>query len=268
VSIPTVLTVAGSDPSGGAGIQADLKTFGALGAYGCAVLTSLTAQSTRGVSAVHPVPAAFVAQQVTTLVEDVRVEATKVGMLGTGEVARTVAGLCREGVLPRVVLDPVMVSTAGSRLLEQDAVDAVRGMLADVCLVTPNLAEAGVLLGVDPAETVPEMHHQARALCALGAPRVLLKGGHLGEDAVAVDVWATGEGTVELRGDRVRTRNTHGTGCTLSSAVTALVPQRPTWLGAAQDAKAWLAGALARADELDIGHGPGPVHHFHALWPR
>ncbi|OLT16362.1 bifunctional hydroxymethylpyrimidine kinase/phosphomethylpyrimidine kinase [Serinicoccus sp. CUA-874] len=258
-----VLTVAGSDPSGGAGIQADLKTFAALGAYGCAVLTSLTAQSTQGVTGVLPVPAAFVQEQVETLVADLDVAATKIGMLGTAEVARTVGDLCRSGSLPRVVLDPVMVSTAGSRLLDEDAIEEVRSMLPHVAAITPNLPEAAVLLGLDPeaqAGDVATMRDQALALRDLGAERVLLKGGHLA-DGDAVDVWADADGLTELRTPRVDTPHTHGTGCTLSSAITALVPVRDTWIEAVTDAKDWLTGALERGRDLAIGHGPGPVHH-------
>ncbi len=269
-SVPHVLTIAGSDPSGGAGIQADLKTFSALGAYGCAVLTSLTAQSTRGVTGVHGVPAGFVAEQVGTLLADVRVDATKIGMLGTAAVVKAVTGLVRSGGLGPVVLDPVMVSTAGSRLLDEDAVAAMRELLPHVDAVTPNLPEAAVLLGLDPdaaATDVPGMRQQARDLQGRGAARVLLKGGHAaGQDAV--DVWADGDDLHELHAPRVGTGNTHGTGCSLSSAVAALLPQRDSWLAAVGDAKEWLTGALAHADELSVGRGPGPVHHFWQLWDR
>ena len=263
--VPHVLTVAGSDPSGGAGIQADLKTFSALGAYGCAVLTSLTAQSTRGVTAVHPVPPEFVAEQVRTLVEDVRLDATKIGMLGTAAMARAVGELILDGTLPDVVLDPVMVSTAGSRLLDEDAVEAVRELLPHVALVTPNLPEAAVLLGTEVATDLDGARDQATALLHLGAPRVLVKGGHApGPDAV--DVYGDGDGLREISAPRVATRNTHGTGCTLSSAIAALRPRHDGWWDAVTHAKTWLTGALAHADELSVGAGPGPVHHFYELW--
>ena len=270
MSIPRVLAIAGSDPSGGAGIQADLKTFSALRAYGCAALTSLTAQSTQGVTGIHPVPAAFVREQVETLLADVRLNAVKIGMLGTAEVVEVVTDLVRDQLTCPVVLDPVMVSTAGSRLLDQDAVEAIRALtpLADV--ITPNLAEAAVLLGRDEqastaAVTIEAMRQQARALRDLGAPRVLLKGGHA-TGLQAVDVWVDGDTLRVLRARRIDTANTHGTGCTLSSAVAALVPQRHTWLEAVTDAKAYLTGALRHADELSVGQGPGPVHHFFQLW--
>lgn len=276
-----VASIAGSDPSGGAGIQADLKTFSALGAYGCAVLTALTAQSTRGVSGVHPVPAAFVREQVETLVEDVDVHATKVGMLGTAEVAREVSALCRDGALAQVVLDPVMVSTAGSRLLDARAVDEVRSMLPHVAVVTPNLPEAAVLLGLeadDQARDVATMREHALRLQELGARRVLLKGGHLdpaepadeperGSAGGAVDFWVDEDGITTLCAPRVDTVHTHGTGCSLSSAIAALRPQRDGWLPAVADAKRWLGGALEQGRDLGIGHGPGPVHHFWQWWP-
>lgn len=269
--VPHVLTIAGSDPSGGAGIQADLKTFSALGAYGCAVLTSLTAQSTRGVTGVHAVPPAFVREQVQTLVADVRIDATKIGMLGTAEVVDVVADLVRTGLGGPVVLDPVMVSTAGSRLLDEDAVTGLRAMLPHVDAITPNLPESAVLLGLEPGDAATDlaaMRDQARRLQDLGAGRVLLKGGHARvQGAEAVDVWADGDDVHELRSSRVGTVNTHGTGCSLSSAVAALLPQRPSWLASVTDAKEWLTGALRHADELSVGQGPGPVHHFWDLWP-
>ncbi|WP_462418985.1 bifunctional hydroxymethylpyrimidine kinase/phosphomethylpyrimidine kinase [Kytococcus sp. Marseille-QA3725] len=265
MSAPTVLSVAGSDPSGGAGIQADLKTFSALGAYGCAAMTALTAQSTQGVTGIHAVPPEFVRQQVTTLVDDVRLDAVKIGMLGTVEVAEAVAGLVREVLRCPVVLDPVMVSTAGSRLLDASAVEAVCALAPHVDVVTPNGPEAAVMLGVDGARDVDEQVRQAVELqCRLGT-RVLLKGGHLPGDPV-VDVWVD-EGQVHtLDAPRVHTGNTHGTGCTLSSAIAALYPQRDGWLEAVTDAKAWLTEALRHADELQVGHGAGPVHHFHTMW--
>lgn len=264
--IPHVLTIAGSDPSGGAGIQADLKTFSALGAFGCAVITSLTAQSTRGVTGVHVVPPKFVREQVETLVDDVRIDAVKIGMLATADVATTVAALIAERRLSNVVLDPVMVSAAGSRLLDEDAIDAVRAMLPYADVLTPNLPEAAVLLGCDAATTVDQMRAQARALRDdLGARRVLLKGGHF-DAGDASDVWVDEAGEQLLRAPRVGTPNTHGTGCTLSSAIAALRPQRDDWLTATRDAKAWLTGALQHADELHIGTGAGPVHHFYDLW--
>lgn len=264
-TVPVALTIAGSDPSGGAGIQADLKTFSALGAYGCAVLTAATAQSTRGVTGVHPIPPEFVAEQIATLVDDVRLDATKIGMLGSAETAAAVGAAIPTLGCP-VVLDPVMVTTSGSRLLDDDAVDAVRDLLPLADLVTPNLPEAGVLLGHAEASTLDEQRDQARAIRDLGAPRVLLKGGHHA-GTEAIDAYADENGVRLLRAPRVDTRNTHGTGCTLSSAIAALLPRHENdWPATIRAAKAWLTEALEAGDRLRIGHGPGPVHHFHRWW--
>ena len=262
---PVALTIAGSDPSGGAGIQADLKTFSALGAFGTSVITALTAQSTTGVTGVHVVPAEFVTRQLETLVADVRIDAIKIGMLADAAVADAVREFLVRHAPGIVVLDPVMVATSGDRLLADDAVAAVRMLLPLSSVITPNLGESAVLLGGPVAVDVDEMADQAAALRALGAPRVLLKGGHLGGDT-SVDVLVDEHGTTLLAAPRVPTANTHGTGCTLSSALAALRPRRPDWVETARDAKVWLTQALRRADELEIGHGHGPVHHFHALW--
>ena len=270
---PVVAAIAGSDPSGGAGMQADLKTMSALGAYGCAVITALTAQSTRGVTGVHAVPADFVRHQVETLVEDVALDAVKVGMLATADIIGVVAELTATTLTCPVVLDPVMVATSGDRLLDETAVDALRTLIPLVDAVTPNIPEAAALLGSPPATSLDAMRDQATALHAAGARRVLLKGGHSTPEqdrtgaGEVVDVWVDEGGLYEVRGRRVTTSNSHGTGDTLSSALASLLPQRTSWLDAVIEAKAWLTDALAGADALDIGAGPGPVHHFHALWP-
>jgi hydroxymethylpyrimidine/phosphomethylpyrimidine kinase len=279
---PVVLSIAGSDPSGGAGIQADLKTFSALGAYGTCVITALTAQNTRGVTGVHPVPAAFVRQQLDTLADDVRIDAVKIGMLGGADVVREVGAFLAERAFDVVVLDPVMVATSGDRLLAPDAVAALRELLPLASIITPNLPEAVDLLGCAPATDVDGMLAQAEALLALGPRRVLLKGGHLigsgasaaaDGQAEAVDVLACSHGGRHVLSEaRVATTNTHGTGCTLSSAVAALVPQRESWGVAVREAKQWLTDALKAADDLGIQRipdegGHGPVHHFHAVWP-
>ena len=263
---PVALTIAGSDPSGGAGIQADLKTFSALGVYGASVIVALTAQSTTGVTGVHVVPTDFVTQQLETLVADVRLDAIKIGMLANAGIAGAVASFLREHSCDVVVLDPVMVATSGDRLLADDAVEAVRRLLPLASLITPNLPEAAALLDGSVATNVAQMREQAHALMSLGAQRVLLKGGHLEGSDEAVDVFIepAGEHTLSVR--RVRTVNTHGTGCTLSSALAALRPQRDTWVDTVRDAKAWLTGALAAADTLEVGRGHGPVHHFYEIW--
>lgn len=216
MTVPIALSIAGSDPSGGAGIQADLKTFSALGAYGTAVITALTAQNTTGVTGVHVVPAGFVTEQLETLVADVSIDAVKIGMLANAKIVGAVAGFLARQRYDLVVLDPVMVATSGDRLLSNQAADAMRGLLPAASVITPNLAEAAVLLLHGPvAASVAAMHDQAHALLALGAQRVLLKGGHLpggdGGGGVAsaemVDVFLGPEGEHELRGPRVaRTR--------------------------------------------------------------
>jgi len=264
---PVALTIATSDPSGGAGIQADLKTFSALGAYGTAVLVALTAQNTRGVTGIHVLPQEFIAQQLDTLVEDVAVDAVKIGMLADADVVRTVADALERHRPPAVVLDPVMVATSGDRLLTTDAVEVLRSRLLPlVDLVTPNLPEAADLLGRPVAHTVAEAEEHARALRELGARRVLVKGGHHVQAAESLDVYADASGVHHLAAARVETKNTHGTGCTLSAAIAALLPRRPDWLTAVRDAKDYVTAALAAADSLGVGSGSGPVHHFHAWW--
>lgn len=265
--IPTILSIAGTDPSGGAGIQADLKAFSALGGYGTTVITALVAQTTTGVSEVHDVPPEFVRSQLDTLLTDVRVDAVKIGMLSSTEIIEVVAAAIDTYRLPNVVVDPVMVAKSGDRLLAADAVEALRTVLlprAD--LITPNLPEAADLLGEEEATDLDRMHDQAERLLALGPRRVLLKGGHL-SGPTSTDLLLSADGDVEtLTADRVNTTNTHGTGCTLSSAIATLRPQRPTWSQAVRDAKDYLTEALRHADKLDIGKGKGPVHHFHAWW--
>ena len=263
--IPNVLTIAGTDPSGGAGIQADLKTFSALGAFGTCVTTAVVAQNTQGVEAVHQVPPEFVEQQLDVLLADVRVDAAKIGMLGTAELVHCVAdGVRRLQGVP-VVLDPVMVATSGDRLLAADAVAALRDdLLPEVDLITPNLPEAADLLGEPVAGDEDAMREQMQRLSKLG-PRVLLKGGHLGGDESVDLLYAEGD-IHRLTAPRVTTTSTHGTGCTLSAAITALRPQRERWLDAVVDAKAYLTEALRAAERLDVGKGHGPQHHFHAWW--
>lgn len=283
---PVVATIAGSDPSGGAGIQADLKTFSALGAYGCAVVTALTAQNTRGVTDVHAVPADFVRAQFDTLVADVDLDAIKIGMVADGAIAAAIADvlsdLAARGTDTVVVLDPVMVATSGDRLLAADAEDVVRRRLVPAAdLITPNVDEAAALLGVDRAGSVDELRTQATALRDHGARRVLLKGGHLARPGGptgdrSLDVLVDADGTIhEIAGERIDTVNTHGTGCTLSSAIAALRPVSPDWVTAVRRAKDYLTQALRHADELQIGRpgtdgrsvGHGPVHHFAGVWP-
>jgi hydroxymethylpyrimidine/phosphomethylpyrimidine kinase len=268
MSTAVALTVAGSDPSGGAGIQADLKTFSALGVYGTAVLTALTAQNTRGVTGVHPVPAEFVGRQLRTLLDDVEVHATKLGMLGTAEVVREVAAVLAERRAGPVVCDPVMVATSGDRLIDDDAVTAVRTELLPLAdLITPNVPEAAALLGGDPVTEVDALPDQALALLELGPRAVLLKGGHLGGPE-SVDVLATARGVLVTHRPRVATTATHGTGCTLSSAVAALAARSGSadWSSVVEAARDYLQRALAAGSSLGIGSGHGPVHHFAGVW--
>ncbi|MEV6756577.1 bifunctional hydroxymethylpyrimidine kinase/phosphomethylpyrimidine kinase [Streptomyces sp. NPDC051214] len=274
-SPPIALTIAASDPSGGAGIQADLKAFSANGAYGTAVLTALTAQNTQGVTGIHAIPPAFVTEQLDTLFADVAVDAVKIGMLADAAIAAAVADALERHRPRYVVLDPVMVSTSGHRLLEADAVTVLRDRLLPLAdLITPNLPEAGDLLGIAAAQNRTDAVEQARALVRTGAKRVLLKGGHHTHDAESVDILveatdatgARGTSVTELSAPRVNTRNTHGTGCTLSAAIAALRPQRDDWPTAVRAAKKYLTGALRAADTLHVGHGHGPVHHFHQYW--
>ncbi len=267
--IPVALTVAGSDPSGGAGIQADLNTFSALGAYGTAVLTALTAQNTRGVTGVHAVPAEFVGEQLRTLLDDVDVHATKLGMLGTAEVVREVAAVLTERRPGPVICDPVMVATSGDRLISDAAVTAMRTELLPVAdLITPNVPEAAALLDAAPATDVAQLPDQARALLQLGPRAVLLKGGHLGGDD-SVDVLATADGVWTTARPRVATTATHGTGCTLSSAIAALVARSGggEWLPLVEQARDYLQRGLEAGESLGIGSGHGPVHHFAGIWP-
>lgn len=264
--IPNVLTIAGTDPSGGAGIQADLKAFSALGAYGMAVTTALVAQNTQGVARILHLPADFVAAQIDTLFADVRVDAVKIGMIDTAEVASVVAERLRHHKAGPIVLDPVMVAKSGDRLLADDAISDLRSDLLPLAeVITPNLPEAAVLLEETPADTLDGMKAAARALHRLGPRHVLVKGGHLAEDD-SPDVLFDGETLTVLPAERIPTENTHGTGCTLSAAIAALIPQRASTVEAVTDAKAYLTAALQTSSRLDVGRGHGPVHHFHALW--
>jgi hydroxymethylpyrimidine/phosphomethylpyrimidine kinase len=263
--IRNVLSIAGTDPSGGAGVQADLKTFSALGVYGMTVATALVAQNTRGVAAIHQVPADFITRQLETLFEDVRVDAVKIGLLATADTVRAVAAALATHRPPYVVLDPVMVASSGDRLLAADAVSTLREeLLPLVDLVTPNLAEAAVLLGEDEAGDEDETLAQLERLQRL-TPGILITGGDLGGDE-SVDLLAIDGSVTRLRSPRVQTRNTHGTGCTLSSAIAALRPQRADWRSSISDAKDYVTGALLAADALEVGGGRGPLHHFHGVW--
>ncbi len=262
------LTIAGSDSSGGAGIQADLKSFAALQVYGASVITALTAQNTRGVESVLAVPAGFVLAEMRAVAADLDVRAIKIGMLGTSAVIDVVV----EGLklFPRVpvVLDPVMVAASGDRLLDVNAIGTLRRALLPLAtLITPNLAEGAILLDEAVAAGDSEMAQQARKLLNLGAKAVLLKGGHAAGPE-AVDIFVDGDAEMRLVAPRLETRNTHGTGCTLSAAIAAELAKGASLRAAVETAKAYVTAAIAGGDTLQVGKGRGPLHHFHAWWPK
>ncbi|MBB4017839.1 hydroxymethylpyrimidine/phosphomethylpyrimidine kinase [Chelatococcus caeni] len=260
------VTIAGSDSSGGAGIQADLKTFSALGVYGASVITALTAQNTLGVQAIHDVPAAFVAQQIDSVFSDLFVRAVKIGMLSQPDVIAAVAeGLDRHGAT-RIVVDPVMVATSGDRLLAPAAVDNLRSLLLPrALLVTPNLPEAAALVDMPVPHDEAAMQAVGERILALGPKAVLVKGGH-GYGADSTDLLVTPDGVHRFSAPRVATKNTHGTGCTLSSAIAAQLARGATLEEAVAGGKAYVSAAIAASERLAIGAGHGPVHHFHQWW--
>jgi hydroxymethylpyrimidine/phosphomethylpyrimidine kinase len=263
---PIALTIAGSDPSGGAGVQADLKTFAAFGVYGAAVLTALTAQNTRGVDAVMAIPPDFIAKQIHSVASDLKVAGTKTGMLGDAATVSAVAAAIARHDLHPLVVDPVMVATSGDVLLAPDAIDAVRQLLLPLAdVLTPNLHEAARLVGEALATDEAAMERQGRALLALGSRAVLVKGGHSAGDAI--DVLVTGDRTLRLAAPRIDTRHTHGTGCTLSAAIAAGLARGETIESAVAEAKAFVWAALTSGQSLGIGGGNGPLDHAIA-WPR
>lgn len=265
---PIALTIAGSDSSGGAGIQADLKTFSALGVYGASVITALTAQNTQRVSAVHMVPPDFVRAQIDAVASDLDIAAIKIGMLASAAIIDAVdAGLAAFPARP-IVLDPVMIATSGDRLIDENAVSSLREKLMPRAeLITPNLPEAAYLTGEPIAEDDRAVEHQAALLVALGARAVLLKGGH-GTGAEARDFYQEGAVRRWLSAPRSRTRNTHGTGCSLSSAIAAGLALGLPLSDAVDAAKRYITAAINASDRLKVGKGHGPVHHFHAVWPE
>ena len=266
MTTPIALTIAGSDSSGGAGIQADLKTFAALGVYGASVITALTAQNTNGVSGIHAVPAGFVTAQIDAVFSDLHVDAVKIGMAAEfATIDAIAAGLTRWSP-KHVVLDPVMVATSGDRLLATEAVDALRTKLMPrASLVTPNLPEAAALLDEAVALSESAIESQGKRLLALGCRAVLIKGGH-GQGAESIDYLVSSGGTIALAAPRVATKNTHGTGCSLSSAIAAGLAKGEDMESAVRNAKSWISAAIAAADRLTVGHGHGPIHHFHRFY--
>lgn len=263
---PIALTIAGSDSSGGAGIQADLKTFAALGVYGASVITALTAQNTTGVSGIHQVPAEFVTAQIDAVFSDLAVSAVKIGMVAQpASIDAIVAGLTRWSP-KHVVLDPVMVATSGDRLLAAEAVEALRTKLIPLAsVITPNLPEAAGLLDEPLATSEAAVENQGKRLLAMGCRAVLIKGGH-GQGAESTDYLIDANGTIVLAAPRIATKNTHGTGCSLSSAIAAGLAKGENMETAIRNAKAWISAAIAAADRFSVGRGHGPVHHFHKYY--
>jgi hydroxymethylpyrimidine/phosphomethylpyrimidine kinase len=263
--VSIAVTIAGSDSGGGAGIQADLKTFSALGVYGASVITALTAQNSKAVSAIHEVPADFIAAQIDAVFSDLDVGAVKIGMLGNAKAIAAVAAGLERYRARNVVLDPVMAATSGERLLRVEALDALRKLIARANVVTPNLPEAAALLDAPQARNEDEMLTQAQKLLALGADAVLIKGGH-GGGPDSVDLLVEPAGYTRFTAPRVATQNSHGTGCALSSAIAAGLAKGFLLGEAVGEAKTYVSAAIAAADRLEVGSGRGPVHHFFKWW--
>jgi len=260
---PIALTIAGSDSSGGAGIQADLKTFAAFGVYGASVITALTAQNTQGVRGVHPVPPDFVTAQCEAVFDDLDVKAVKIGMVAELAIVEAIAGALSRWMPAAIVLDPVMVATSGARLLSAEAVESLRRQLMPLAtLVTPNLPEAAALLDEGLAADEAAIRNQGGRLLAMGARAVLIKGGH-GQGAQSIDYLFRGNDVIPLPAPRIATKNTHGTGCSLSSAIAAGLAKGEPLEAAVRHAKTWITAAIAAADRLGVGKGHGPIHHFH-----
>ncbi|TFB77396.1 bifunctional hydroxymethylpyrimidine kinase/phosphomethylpyrimidine kinase [Cryobacterium glaciale] len=268
--IPRILSIAGTDPTGGAGIQADLKSIAANGGYGMAVVSALVAQNTRGVRSVHIPPIAFLREQLNAVSDDVTIDAVKIGMLAQLDVITEVRDWLSRCRPPLVVLDPVMVATSGDRLLDPAAEQALRDLILQVDLVTPNVPELAILLGERPAANWAEALEQGKRLSDSTGATVLVKGGHLNEtscpDALVNTNGRLAQSVVEVALPRIRTTNTHGTGCSLSSAMATVQARTGDWAQSLAEVKDWLQDALAHADELGVGQGNGPIHHFHRLF--
>lgn len=264
MTIPIAMTIAGSDSSGGAGIQADLKSFAACGVYGASAITALTAQNTRGVNAVHPVPPDFVVAQIDAVLDDLDVRAVKIGMVAASDLIEAIVSALNRYEGP-IVVDPVMVATSGARLLAPDAIRTLRErLLPRADLITPNLPEAAALLDEDIAASEQGVADQAQRLLAFGCRAVLVKGGHA-QGSESVDILMTRNDMQRFAAPRIATQNTHGTGCSLSAAIAAHLALGDKLIDAIGAAKAFVSGAIAAADQLQVGHGHGPIHHFHAM---
>jgi hydroxymethylpyrimidine/phosphomethylpyrimidine kinase len=266
MATPAALTIAGSDSSGGAGIQADLKTFAALGVYGASVITALTAQNTKRVAGIHVVPAAFIAAQLDAVFGDLDIGAVKIGMVAERAAIEAIAAGLERWQPKHIVLDPVMVATSGDRLLAPDAVDALcTKLIPRAMILTPNLPEAAALLDVPIAVSETDIEAQGRKLLVLGCRAVLIKGGH-GQGSESIDYLIDASGVVALKAPRIATECTHGTGCSLSSAIAAGLAKGEDLATAVRNAKIFISGAIAAADRFSVGHGHGPVHHFHRFY--
>jgi len=260
---PIVLTIAGSDSGGGAGIQADIKAMSATGSYACSVITAITSQNTRGVTAIHPIPLAHIESQLDAVFTDLNVVAVKVGMLADAEIIKVVAAKIRQYQPKHLVVDPVMVATSGDLLLEQSAISTLKQELLPLAdLITPNLPEGAALIGGEVPQDEEQMGAMIESLRTLGAKAVLLKGGHLEKDQNSNDLLIEQESSELLSAKRVATKNTHGTGCTLSSAIASYLAQGNRLHKAVYLGKQYISQAIAHADQLDVGQGHGPVHHF------
>ncbi|MEH6532949.1 MAG: bifunctional hydroxymethylpyrimidine kinase/phosphomethylpyrimidine kinase [Photobacterium frigidiphilum] len=262
---PITLTIAGSDSGGGAGIQADIKAISATGGYACSAITALTAQNTQGVSGIFPIPPAFVEQQLDAVFSDLDIKAVKIGMLSDTIIIKAVANKLHQYQPQHLVIDPVMVATSGDLLLQQDAIATLKDVLLPLAdIITPNLPEAAALLGCKAPENEAEMDAMIQGLRTLGAKSVLLKGGHLEQDENSTDILITADDVYRFSTKRIITRNTHGTGCTLSAAIASFLAQGYPLVEAVTHAKDYISHAIFHADELEIGSGHGPVHHFFA----
>ncbi|CAK7192498.1 Hydroxymethylpyrimidine/phosphomethylpyrimidine kinase [Commensalibacter sp. Nvir] len=263
--IKNVLTIAGTDPSGGAGIQADIKTFSALGCYAMSVITSVVAQNTQGVISYKTMDPELIADQMDAVFEDIHVDAVKIGMLANELIVGVVAQKLKQYAVPLCVLDPVMVAKSGDSLINDDAIQAIKEQIVPhVTMVTPNLPEARVLLGKTSPISLHQMKESAEELLKLGPKWVLLKGGHL-SGSVCLDVLTDAKHYYEFSAERVVTKNDHGTGCTLSSAITALLPNHSMY-DSVLEAKRYLTEALKASDQLTVGTGHGPLNHFYQFW--
>lgn len=264
--IPNALTIAGSDSGGGAGIQADLKTFSALGVFGCSVISALTAQNTVTVSAVHAVPASFVRAQLDAVLADIKIDAVKIGMLGTAEIVEAIADELRKRSIKNVVVDPVMIAKSGAKLLSADCIDVlVKELLPQALIITPNIHEAAALLRTSPEQIEHDLESACRALADFGCANVVLKGGHLSGPS-SDDLLYDGRTVRRFCAARIATNNTHGTGCTFSSAIAAYLARGAAAAEAVSLAKDYISRAILHADRLCVGSGHGPVNHFFSSW--